>query len=69
LAVDSQVAASTQNQAFSALMFLYREVLFIDLPESINTVRAKKPARLPVVLTRAETQQVIAGMSCLAIKM
>jgi integron integrase len=63
LAVDGNVAASTQNQALSALLFLYHEVLHIDLPESINAVRAKKPARLPVVLTRAETQQIIAGMS------
>ena len=63
LAVDGNVAASTQNQAFSALLFLYREVLHIDLPESINAIRAKKPARLPVVLTRAETHQVIDGMT------
>ncbi len=63
LAVEGNVAASTQNQALSALLFLYREVLRIDLPETINAVRAKKPARLPVVLTPAETHQVIDGLT------
>jgi hypothetical protein len=53
LAVHDQVAASTQNQAFNALMFLYRQVLEIDLPR-IDAVRAKRPARLPVVMSRAE---------------
>jgi len=59
LAVDLNVAASTQNQAYSAILFLYRYVLHIDLPESINTVRAKKPKRLPVVLTREEVRCVL----------
>jgi integron integrase len=63
LAVEGNVAASTQNQALSALLLLYREVLRIDLPETINAVRAKKPARLPVVLTPAETHQVIDGLT------
>ncbi len=40
LAVEGRAAASTQNQAFSALLFLYREVLHIELPESIYTIRA-----------------------------
>src|SRR5688572_1442677 len=48
LAVSGRVAASTQNQALSALLFLYREVLEIDLPWLDNVVRAKRPARLPV---------------------
>ena len=53
LAVDRDVAASTQNQALYALLFLYREVLRLDLDtETIDAVRAKKPRRLPVVLTR-----------------
>ena len=52
LAVDEQVAASTQNQALSALLFLYRNVLDIDLPWLDGIVRAKRPDRLPVVLTR-----------------
>ena len=59
LAVDLNVAASTQNQAYSAILFLYRYVLHIDLPETINAVRAKKPKRLPVVLTREEVRCVI----------
>jgi len=63
LAVRGNVAASTQNQALSALLFLYREVLKIEFDAPLDAVRAKKPARLPVVLTRAETQQVIEGMT------
>ncbi|MGZ8907443.1 MAG: phage integrase N-terminal SAM-like domain-containing protein, partial [Methylobacter sp.] len=51
LAVGGQVSASTQNQALSALLFLYKEVLAIDLPWLGNVVRAKQPKRLPVVLT------------------
>lgn len=54
LAVDRNVAAATQNQALSALLFLYREVLDISLPWLDDVVRAKRPARLPVVLTRNE---------------
>lgn len=56
LAVDGRVAASTQNQALSALLFLYRDVLEIDLPWLDAVVRAKRPARLPVVLTREEVR-------------
>jgi integron integrase len=63
LAVEGNVAASTQNQAFSALLFLYREVLQIEFDAPLDAVRAKKPARLPVVLTRAETHQIIEGMT------
>jgi integron integrase len=63
LAVEGHVAASTQNQAFSALLFLYREVLQVEFDAPLDSVRAKKPARLPVVLTRAEARQVIEGMS------
>ena len=59
LAVDLNVAASTQNQAYSAILFLYRYVLHIDLPDTLNAVRAKKPKRLPVVLTRDEVRCVI----------
>lgn len=51
LAVEGKVAAATQNQALSALLFLYREVLEINLPWLDQVVRAKRPARLPVVLT------------------
>lgn len=62
LAVEGQVAASTQNQALSALLFLYREVLGQDLPWMQEVVRAKRPARLPVVLTPAEVAAVLARM-------
>jgi len=58
LAVDGQVAASTQNQALSALLFLYKDVLEIDLPWLDGIVRAKRPERLPVVLTREEVRAV-----------
>ncbi len=59
LAVAGKVAASTQNQAKSALLFLYREVLEVQLPWLDNVAQAKTPKRLPVVLTRAETQSVL----------
>jgi len=60
LAVSRNVAASTQNQALSALLFLYREVLGVDLPWLDNVTRAKRPQRLPVVLTRAEVRAILA---------
>jgi integron integrase len=59
LAVQRNVAASTQNQALSALLFLYREVLEQELPWLDDIVRAKTPARIPVVLTREEVQAVL----------
>ncbi len=59
LAVDGRVAASTQNQALSALLFLYRDVLALDLPWLDEIVRAKRPVRLPVVLTRQEVRAVL----------
>jgi integron integrase len=59
LAVDGQVAASTQNQALAALLFLYREVLDIELPWMDGIQRAKRPVRVPVVLTRAEVASVL----------
>jgi len=52
LAVNEHVAASTQNQAFNALLFLYREVLKIQLDDSINAVRAERAKCLPTVLTK-----------------
>ena len=54
LATETNVAARTQNQALSALLFLYREVLGIDLPWMESVVRAKRPQRMPVVLSREE---------------
>src|SRR3989338_1671760 len=59
LAVDGGVAASTQNQALSALLFLYKDVLELDLPWLDGLVRARRPERLPVVLTREEVRAVL----------
>jgi len=63
LAVDKNVAASTQNQALSAILFLYQEVLHKDLERALDAVRAKQPKRLPTVLTKEEVQRVLAAMS------
>jgi len=62
LAVHHRVSASTQNQALSALLFLYREVLRKDLDFPINSVRAKRPERIPTVLTREEVQSVLPSL-------
>jgi len=62
LAVQGRVAASTQNQALSALLFLYREVLAVDLPWLDNVVRAKRPQRVPSVLSREEVQRLLSAM-------
>ena len=59
LAVRRQVSASTQNQALAALLFLYKQVLKLDLPWLGEVVRAKKPERLPVVLTVTEVHQIL----------
>lgn len=62
LAVAGDVAASTQQQALSALLFLYRNVLEQDLPWLDDLVRPKKPVRLPVVLNVDEVQRILAAM-------
>ena len=62
LAVEKNVAASTQNQALSALLFLYKQVLVQELGDLGEVVRARRPKRLPVVLTRAEVHAVLAQM-------
>ena len=59
LATDAKVSASTQNQALAAILFLYREVLEVELPWIDNLVHAKRPERLPVVLSRREVRQVM----------
>ena len=59
LAVNRNVAASTQNQALNALVFLYRNVLGRPLGNTIDGVRARKPKRLPVVLTQEEVRQLL----------
>lgn len=63
LAVKRRVASSTQNQAYSAILFLYREVLNKKLEGPIDSKRAKKPKRLPTVLTREEVARVISAMT------
>lgn len=62
LAIKSNVAASTQNQAFAALLFFYREVLNRELGDVGNVVRAKKPQKLPVVFTPQEVQSLLKQM-------
>ena len=63
LAMKEHVAASTQNQALSAILFLYRHVLHLDLHMPINAVRARKPSRLPTVLAKEEVAAIISDMS------
>jgi integron integrase len=62
LAIERRVSASTQNQAFAALLFLYENVIERKLNWLENVVRAKRPERLPVVLTRAEVGAVLEAM-------
>jgi len=63
LATRGQVSASTQNQALSAILFLYQKVLQMDLPWLDEIVRAKRPVRVPVVLTREEVAKILNAMS------
>ena len=59
LATDRHVAAATQAQALAALLFLYKQVMNADLPWLANVVRASRPKRLPLVLTRSEVRRVL----------
>lgn len=63
LAVERQVSAATQNQAKSALLFLYREVLTLELPWLGEVAKAKAPKHLPVVLTPAEVQAILGRLT------
>jgi len=63
LAVQSSIGASTQTQALSALMFLYRHVLRKPLPDLDTVIRAKRPGRLPSVLTRSEVKRILGRMN------
>src|SRR5205807_10330869 len=63
LAVERHVSASTQNQALSAILFLYREVLDHKIDWITDVIRAQKPKRLPVVFTKQETQAVLLRLS------
>ncbi len=62
LATHEKIGRSTQNQAFNALLFLYKQVLRIPLEEPINALRAPRRQRIPVVMTREETQHVLDAM-------
>ena len=62
LAVNRQVSPSTQNQALNALVFLYRHVLDRPLGDILGAVRAKRPERLPVILSRTEVRQLFAHL-------
>jgi len=62
LAKNENASASTQNQAMNALLFLYRNVLQIDLSIPIHALRAKRSVQLPVVLSKEETARVLSGM-------
>ena len=59
LAIDKNVAASTQNIALSALLFLYRRVLKLEIPNIDGIERARRPKRLPIVLTRREVKEIL----------
>ena len=63
LAVQEKVAASTQNQALNAIVFLYKQVLRIDLGEFGPMERAKRPKKLPVVMTKSEVDRILAFFS------
>jgi integron integrase len=63
LAVENRVAASTQNQALAALLFLYRDVLGVDLPWLEKFIPAKKSSHVPVVLTKDEVNQIIGELN------
>lgn len=62
LATERKVSASTHNQALSALLFLYREVLEIDLPWLQNINRTTQPKRIPAVLTQSEVAAVLSAL-------
>lgn len=62
LVMKRNVASSTQNQAFNAILFLYDHLLHVDMPNDINALRSKKPVRLPTVMTREETLKLAAMM-------
>src|SRR5215204_3706372 len=63
LAVEGNVSASTQNVALCALLFLYRDVLQVELPYVEGIQRAKRPARVPVVFTRAEVSALLSRLA------
>lgn len=66
LANEGNVAAATQNQALAALLFLYKQVLQVELPWLDEIVRAKRPRRLPTVLSEAEVRRLLDNLEGLA---
>ncbi|MCP3898783.1 MAG: integron integrase, partial [Desulfobacteraceae bacterium] len=66
LAINRNVVASTQNQAFNALLFLYKQVLHIEIEGKIRAKRSNKSRRIPVVLTQQEISAVLAEVSGVA---
>ena len=62
LAMVDRVSSSTQNQAFSALLLLYREVLQTDLEDMAQTIRAKQGRKLPTVLSVAEVRNLLSAV-------
>jgi len=62
LAVDRNVAVSTQNQVFNALLFLYKQVLYLSFADHISAIRAKKAPCLPVVLSVQEMARLLGVM-------
>jgi integron integrase len=69
LAKDQKLSASSQNQALSAVLFLYRHVLKIELQGSANSIRANKPEHIPAVMTKDEVQRVLKNMSGVSLLM
>ncbi len=63
LATDKHVSASTQNQAFSAILFLYRDVLQIELPQIEHVERPRIKKRIPVIFTRSQAKAVLSEMN------
>ena len=63
LAIERNVAASTQNQALNSLIFLYKEVLKLEVGKINNLTRAKTPERLPVVLTKSEVVRLLSQLN------
>jgi len=69
LAINRSVSASTQNQAFNAILFLYKKVLPIELEANIRANRSTKNKRLPVVLSKEDVSQVLRFLSGSALLM
>jgi len=69
LAKEERLSASSQNQALSAILFLYRHVLKIEIKGSLNSIRANKPERVPAVFTKEEARRILQSMSGVSLLM